>query len=75
MLFDKPSLRTRVSFAIGIAELGGHPLIIDTQTTHLGRGETIEDSARVLARQVAAIAWRTFGQDRVDALAPPATSR
>ncbi len=69
VLFDKPSLRTRVSFATGIAELGGHPLIIDTQTTHIGRGETIEDIARVLTRQVAAVAWRTFGQDRLAALA------
>jgi ornithine carbamoyltransferase len=69
VLFDKPSLRTRVSFATGIAELGGQPLIIDTQTTHLGRGETIEDLGRVLTRQVAAIAWRTFSQDRVAALA------
>jgi ornithine carbamoyltransferase len=69
VLFDKPSLRTRVSFATGIAELGGHPLIIDTQTTHIGRGETIEDIARVLTRQVAAIAWRTFGQDRLATLA------
>jgi hypothetical protein len=43
VLFDKPSLRTRVSFSVGIAELGGYPLVIDTQTTHIGRGETIED--------------------------------
>jgi ornithine carbamoyltransferase len=69
VLFDKPSLRTRVSFATGVAELGGHPLIIDTQATHIGRGETIEDIARVLTRQAAAIAWRTFGQDRVAAMA------
>jgi ornithine carbamoyltransferase len=69
VLFDKPSLRTRVSFATGIAELGGSPLIIDTQTTHIGRGETIGDIARVLSRQAAAIAWRTFGQDRVTAMA------
>ena len=69
VLFDKPSLRTRVSFATGIAELGGHPLIIDTKDTHIGRGETIEDVARVLSRQVAAITWRTFGQDRVAAMA------
>ena len=69
VLFDKPSLRTRVSFAVGIAELGGYPLLIDTQTTHFGRGETIEDAARVLSRQVAAVAWRTFEQDRLDALA------
>jgi ornithine carbamoyltransferase len=69
VLFDKPSLRTRVSFATGIAELGGHALIIDTKDTHIGRGETIEDVARVLSRQVAAITWRTFGQDRVAAMA------
>jgi ornithine carbamoyltransferase len=69
VLFDKPSLRTRVSFSVGIAELGGYPLVIDTQTTHFGRGETVEDAARVLSRQVAAIAWRTFGQQRLEALA------
>ncbi len=73
VLFDKPSLRTRVSFAVGIAELGGNPLLIDTQTTHLGRGETIEDVSRVLTRQVAAIAWRTSGQERIEALASVAT--
>ena len=69
VLFDKPSLRTRTSFAVGIAELGGYPLVIDTQMTHFGRGETVEDATRVLGRQVAAIAWRTFGQDRVGAMA------
>jgi ornithine carbamoyltransferase len=69
VLFDKQSLRTRLSFATGIAELGGHPLIIDTRDTHIGRGETIEDVARVLSRQVAAIAWRTYGQDRLAAMA------
>jgi ornithine carbamoyltransferase len=69
VLFDKPSLRTRASFAVGIAELGGYPLVIDTQVTHFGRGETVEDATRVLGRQVAAIAWRTFGQDRVGAMA------
>jgi ornithine carbamoyltransferase len=69
VLFDKPSLRTRVSFAVGIAELGGTPLIIDMQGTHIGRGETIGDIARVLTRQTAAIAWRTSGQQRVEELA------
>jgi ornithine carbamoyltransferase len=69
VLFDKPSLRTRVSFTVGIAELGGLPLVIDTQTTHIGRGETIADIARVLARQTAAIVWRTSGQDRIEELA------
>jgi ornithine carbamoyltransferase len=69
VMFDKQSLRTRVSFTVGIAELGGLPIVIDTQTTHIGRGETIEDVARVLTRQVAAIAWRTYEQDRIEALA------
>ena len=73
VLFDKPSLRTRVSFTVGIAELGGLPLVIDTQTTHIGRGETIADIARVLTRQTAAIVWRTFGQDRIEELAAAAT--
>ncbi len=69
VLFDKPSLRTRVSFSVGIAELGGYPLVIDAGGTHAGRGETVEDVARVLSRQVAAIVWRTFGQDQVAAMA------
>jgi ornithine carbamoyltransferase len=73
VLFDKPSLRTRVSFTVGIAELGGLPLVIDTQTTHIGRGETIGDIARVLTRQTAAIVWRTFGQDRIEELAVAST--
>ncbi len=50
LLFDKPSLRTRVSFTVGVAELGGLPLEIDTTKTHIGRGETISDIARVLTR-------------------------
>jgi ornithine carbamoyltransferase len=69
VLFDKPSTRTRISFAVGIAELGGQPLIIDAQTSQLGRGEPVADTARVLDRQVAAIVWRTFGQDRVEEMA------
>jgi ornithine carbamoyltransferase len=73
VLFDKPSLRTRVSFTVGIAELGGLPLVIDTQTTHIGRGETIGDIARVLTRQAAAIVWRTFGQHRIEELAEAST--
>ena len=73
VLFDKPSLRTRVSFTVGIAELGGFPLVIDTQTTHIGRGETIGDIARVLTRQAVAIAWRTFGQERIEELAAAST--
>jgi ornithine carbamoyltransferase len=69
VIFDKPSTRTRVSFSVGIAELGGYPLVIDGGTSQLGRGEPIEDTARVLDRQVAAIVWRTFGQDRIQAMA------
>ena len=69
LLFDKPSTRTRVSFAVGVSELGGYPLLLDAGTSQLGRGETIEDTARVLDRQCAAIVWRTFGQDRVEAMA------
>jgi ornithine carbamoyltransferase len=73
VLFDKPSLRTRVSFTVGIGELGGLPLIIDTQSTHIGRGETIGDIARVLTRQTAAIVWRTAGQERIEELAAAST--
>ena len=73
VLFDKPSLRTRVSFTVGIGELGGLPLVIDTQTTHIGRGETIADIARVLTRQTAAIVWRTSGQERIEELAAAST--
>ena len=73
VLFDKPSLRTRVSFQVGIAELGGLPVVIDTQATHIGRGETIADMARVLTRQSAAIVWRTAGQERIEELARAST--
>ena len=69
VIFDKPSTRTRVSFSAGIAELGGYPLVIDAQTTQLGRGEPIEDTTRVLERIVRAIVWRTFGQQRIEAMA------
>ena len=69
VLFDKPSTRTRVSFSVGVAELGGYPLVIDAATSQLGRGEPIADTARVLDRQVAAIVWRTFGQERIEAMA------
>jgi ornithine carbamoyltransferase len=58
-----------VSFAVGIAELGGQPLVLDAQGSQLGRGEPIADTARVLDRQVAAIVWRTFGQDRIEEMA------
>jgi ornithine carbamoyltransferase len=69
VVFEKPSTRTRLSFEIGIAELGAHPVILDAQSTQLGRGETIEDTARVLSRYVSAIVIRTFGDDRIQDLA------
>ncbi|WP_104525496.1 ornithine carbamoyltransferase [Blastococcus atacamensis] len=69
VLFDKPSTRTRVSFSVGVTELGGFPLVVDAGSSQLGRGESVEDTARVLDRQVAAIVWRTFGQERIEAMA------
>ena len=73
VLFEKQSTRTRVSFEVGIAELGGHPLIIDARTSQLGRGEPIDDTGRVLSRYVSAIVLRTFGHDRIEALAASAS--
>ncbi|RFU41086.1 ornithine carbamoyltransferase [Actinomadura logoneensis] len=69
VLFDKPSTRTRVSFTVGIAELGGNPLVLDTGASQMGRGESIADSARVLERQAAAIVWRTGAQSRIEEMA------
>jgi ornithine carbamoyltransferase len=69
VIFDKTSTRTRISFAVGIPELGGVPLIIDAQTSQMGRGEPIADTAKVLDRQVAAIVWRTSGQSRIEEMA------
>ncbi len=65
VLFDKPSTRTRVSFAVGIAHLGGYPLVLDGATSQLGRGESIEDTTRVMDRQCAAIVWRTGAHGRI----------
>jgi ornithine carbamoyltransferase len=69
VLFDKQSLRTRMSFEAGIAELGGNPIIVDTQNTHFGRGESLVDAGRVVSRYVSAIVMRTFGDDRLTELA------
>jgi ornithine carbamoyltransferase len=69
VIFEKASLRTRVSFEVGIAELGGQPVIIDALTTHFGRGETIGDAAKVLSRYVAAIVIRSDADERVAELA------
>jgi ornithine carbamoyltransferase len=69
VIFDKPSTRTRVSFSVGIAELGGYPLVIDSGTSQMGRGESVEDTTRVLERMVSAIVWRTFDQAALEAMA------
>ena len=69
VLFDKPSTRTRISFETASAELGGHPMIMDAALSQLGRGESISDTARVLGRHVAAIVWRTSGQERLEEMA------
>lgn len=69
VLFDKSSTRTRVSFSVGVAEMGGYPLVIDAGSSQLGRGEPISDTAKVLERQCAAIVWRTGGQERIDEMA------
>jgi ornithine carbamoyltransferase len=69
VIFDKTSTRTRVSFAVGIAELGGVPLIIDSGVSQLGKKESVADTARVLERQVAQIIWRTYAQAGLDEMA------
>ena len=69
LIFEKPSTRTRVSFEVGVRELGGHPVVLTSDQLQLGRGETIADTARVLSRFVHAIVLRTFGQDRLEGLA------
>ncbi len=73
VIFDKNSTRTRFSFEIGIAQLGGHAVVVDGRSTQLGREESLSDTAKVLSRFVDAIVWRTFGQDRLAAMAADAT--
>ena len=69
VIFDKTSTRTRVSFAAGIADLGGVPLIIDSGSSQLGKKESVADTARVLERQVAQIVWRTYAQSGLEEMA------
>ena len=73
VIFDKNSTRTRFSFEVGIAQLGGHAVVVDGRSTQLGRDETLEDTGQVLSRYVDAIVWRTFAQDRLTAMASTAT--
>ncbi|MGH1562946.1 ornithine carbamoyltransferase [Mumia sp. DW29H23] len=69
VIFDKASTRTRISFAVGVAALGGNPLVIDAGSSQMGRGETVADTTRVLERMVAAIVWRTFAQSGLEEMA------
>jgi ornithine carbamoyltransferase len=73
VLFDKASTRTRISFEVGIGELGGTAVVVDAQASQLGRGETIGDTARVLSRYVDAIVWRTGAQSRIEEMAAAAS--
>ena len=73
VIFDKSSTRTRVSFAVGIADLGGSPLIIATANSQLGGKETPSDTARVLERMVSAIVWRTYAQSGLEEMAAGTT--
>ena len=73
IFLEKASTRTRVSFEVAIAQLGGHPVFLPAQEIQLGRGETIADTARVLSRYLDALVIRTFGQDRLEEWARHAT--
>ena len=73
MIFQKPSTRTRVSFEVGIFELGGHPLYLAASDLQLGRGETLRDTATVLSRYLHGLMIRTFAQADVEELARHAT--
>src|SRR5881296_424037 len=73
LIFEKASTRTRVSFEVGAGQLGARPLTLSSADIQLGRGETIEDTGRVLSRYVDAIVLRTFEQERLEVLASAAT--
>jgi len=69
LIFEKPSTRTRVSFEVGAHQLGAYPIFLSSQDIHLGKSESLEDTARVLSRYVQAIVIRTYEQERVERLA------
>ncbi|NIL82055.1 ornithine carbamoyltransferase [Rhodococcoides kroppenstedtii] len=73
VIFEKNSTRTRFSFEMGVAQLGGHAVVVDGRSTQLGREETLQDTGRVLSRYVDAVVWRTFGQKRLEQMATGAT--
>ena len=69
LIFDKPTLRTQASFVAGVAELGGHPMVVDGNLAQIGTRESIADVARVLGRQASMIVWRTHDQSRIEEMA------
>jgi ornithine carbamoyltransferase len=73
LIFQQPSTRTRVSFEAGIAELGGHPMVLRSEELQISRGESIRDTAYVLSRHAAAIGIRTGNEDVITAMADHAT--
>jgi ornithine carbamoyltransferase len=73
LIFDKPTLRTQLSFSAGVAELGGFPFVLDVKAAGIGERESIADVTRVITRQVSAIVWRTHGQERIQEMARHAT--
>jgi ornithine carbamoyltransferase len=73
LIFEKPSTRTRVSFEVAVEQLGAHAVVLSSSELQLGRGETIEDTGRVLSRYVDAIVLRTFEQERLEILSTTTT--
>jgi ornithine carbamoyltransferase len=73
LLFSKSSTRTRVSFEVGLHELGAHPMYLDQRTTQIGRGESIADTARVLSRYIHGLVIRTYGHDIIEQFAAAST--
>ncbi|HPI94153.1 MAG TPA: ornithine carbamoyltransferase [Deltaproteobacteria bacterium] len=69
LLFEKASTRTRVSFEVGIARLGAHPVVLGVEGSQIARGEPLKDTARILAGYCDAIVMRTFGHDRIEEMA------
>lgn len=69
LLFDKPSTRTRVSFMVGVSELGGNPVVLDSGNMHFSLGESLEDTIHAIERQLSAVVWRTFGQALLETMA------